>query len=183
MMQSGSTFVSTVTLLLTATISCAAEATTDFGRRNEAFAPSATISPAKRQPGDSAMQEKRANLPALVPPSPAAIGDRRASIAIAETRAKNFLAPDVNRPVSRALPLNAFDHRLAGISPSAGTRQPAFVSKYQGQLASANAVTIGRTPVLKNHGTAQFNRFVFRRDESSPLPASASATPAGGNSR
>jgi hypothetical protein len=127
---------------------------------------------------NSSLQKKRPSFPTLEK-APAAVGERRATVDVAETHPKKILTPDRQQlqPASRSPDLSPLNHQPARISTADDSRKPALVAKYQERLAAANAVSIGRTPALDRGGAGRLNRFVFRHNPPAPLPSPSTAAP------
>lgn len=156
----------------------------DVTQRNADFAPAASILPGKRTPEvDRDLQDRRVGAPTL--DLPRAEAPSRASIDVAETRAKtvrenprNLLAPlpPATSPANR---------RAEALSTSNEVIKPPRVARFQEGLAAAREASRARYPALQGATTAKLNRFVFRKNapDVAPLSAAAVAAPAGGGSR
>jgi hypothetical protein len=167
-------------------IARAADATTpvDYTQRNGPFAPGASIAPEKNAPAiDRAVQDRRIEKPTVAKPA-AAIGQRRAAIEVGESRDKTVRDANVRSPELVNAPRSALNHRAATISPAADLRKPPLVTRYQEEMAAASAHMMAVYPALDRATTAKINRFVFRKNNPEPLPATdgAAATPAAGGS-
>ncbi len=165
-------------------LAAAADATSpvDYTQRNSPFAPAASVTPDKQVPETNAtVQDKRVDKN-VVDKKPAAVGDRRAAIDLTETREKNVREKDSRRPEKVEQPTSAFNHRESRISTADEMKKPPTVSKYQDSLTSASATNMARFPALDGAAGAKINRFVFRKNGSSPSTAldGAPVTPAGG---
>lgn len=162
-----------------------ATAPVDYTQRNQPFAPAATVTPDKKElPRADAVQGKRVEK-TTVDKQPAAVGDRRAPIAVEETRDKNVREKNSSRPETVAQPMNAFNHRDASITTAADTKKPPLVAKYQDSLAAASVSNMARFPALDRATTAKINRFVFRKNapdgaaitQDAPVTRAASGLP------
>lgn len=168
-----------------ATALSAADATSpvDAARRNAPFAPAASVQPATRAPErHDALQEKRVT-PATVDKPAAALGERRAAIDLAETKAKHVIDKDVRAPEpATAREMSAFDGRRADYATATDTAKPPLVARYQDSLAAASASNMARFPAMDGATSAKINRFVFRKNAPEPADAAlsgAAVTPAG----
>ena len=162
-----------------------AEATkpVDYTQRNATFTPAAPVTPENQElPRDNAVQDKRVEKSTIVKP-PAALGDRRAAIAVQEARDKSVREKASTQPAPVEEPKSAFDHREAAISTATDIRKPPLVTKYQASLAAASASNMARFPALARTTTAKINRFVFLKNSPEPTPVTSGAavTPAGGS--
>jgi hypothetical protein len=158
-----------------------ATAPVDYTQRNQPFAPAATVTPEKKElPRADAVQDKRVEK-TTVDKQPAAVGDRRAAVAVEEARDKNVREKNASRPETVEQPMSALNHRDSAITTS-GSKQPALVAKYQEGLAAASASNMARFPALDRATTAKINRFVFRQNgvEDTAVTAGAAVTPAAG---
>jgi hypothetical protein len=159
-----------------------ATAPVDYTQRNQPFAPAATITPEKQDlPRADTVQDKRVEK-ATLDKKPAAVGDRRAPIAIEEARDKNLREKNSSRPETVEQPMNAFNHRDAAITTAADTKKPPLVARYQDSLAAASVSNMARFPALDRATTAKINRFVFRKNapDATAVTADAAVTPAAG---
>jgi hypothetical protein len=161
-----------------------ATAPVDYTQRNAPFAPAATVTPQKKElPRADSVQEKRVEK-AAVDKTAAAVGDRRAAIAVEEARDKNVREKTSSRPESFTQTMSAFNHRDATLTTGADVRKPPMVAKYQDSLTAASASNMARFPALDGATTAKINRFVFRKNapDSTALTGDAPVTPAAGGS-
>ncbi|HVS53624.1 MAG TPA: hypothetical protein VHD62_14815 [Opitutaceae bacterium] len=155
----------------------------DPATRNASFAPAGAPAPVAATPTvDSAVQQKRVPT-SVVEKQPAAVGDRRAPIAIEEARDKTVIEKDSRRPApspaTSTATASAFDHRVAAISVTNDRRQPPLVSKYQDGMVAASAANLARFPAASSATGATINRFVFRHNAPDAAAAPLAATPAG----
>src|SRR5947207_2223812 len=131
MKLSGLVVLASFSLLPGASRAADATSTVDYTQRNVPYAPEASIAPATNAPVvDRAVQDRRVEK-ATVEKVPAALGDRRAAIDVAESREKVMREKDSHRPETVAQPTSAFNHRNAAISTAGDSHQPARVAKYQ----------------------------------------------------
>lgn len=171
----------------------AADATTpiDYTQRNAPFAPAPAAPPPKQSPEVNAtVQRKRVEPPTIEKPA-AALGDRRAPLAVEETRAKTVREKQSRRPEGEEQPISPFNHKPAPLTTDASTTKPATVAKYQDSLAAATpwgpGAASGNTPrfsAADPAAAAKINRFVFRKNPAEPAPSAPGApvTPAAGGS-
>lgn len=155
----------------------------DPATRNATFAPAGTIAPSATSPTvDSVVQQKRVS-PGVIEKSLAAVGDRRAPIAVEEARDKTVLEKNSRSPETSAATstanASAFDHRVAAISVTDNRRQPPLVAKYQDGMVAASAANLARFPAASSATGATINRFVFRHNAPEAAPGPLPATPAG----
>jgi hypothetical protein len=171
----------------------AADATSplDFAQRNEPFAPgNAVTTPKKDSPKtNDSVQQKRVEK-TTIDKKNAPVAERRAPIAIEETREKKIREKDSHRPEVVEQPTSAFNHKQSAYSTSGETTtKPATVAKYQQSMASATpwgpGAAKGNTAVFSATdaaATAKINRFVFRKNptDTSAATDGAKVTPAAG---
>jgi len=178
-------FITLVSLTLTGvTRALAADATSpvDYTQRNTPFAPAGNVTPDKRVPEtNSTVQDKRVERDVL-DKKPAAVGDRRSAVDVTETRDKTIREKESRRPEKVDQPTSTFNHRESRISTADDTKNPPMVSKYQDSLTFASATNMARFPALDGAAGAKINRFVFRKNGSTPSTAldGAPVTPAAG---
>jgi len=151
----------------------------DYTRRNEAFAPAPSVVPDIRRPVESSTLEDDPRSFPVSSPSPGPLEDRRAPIAITETRPKSVARPEPLRPDASAPTMSALDHRRAPISPGTQAVKPPLVEKYQATLSPRGAIRVVRLPALAPDATAAIDRFVFRHNQPVPSPATATAAASG----
>jgi len=151
----------------------------DYSERNNPYAPAASVSPDKRAPQrNDSLQDRRIS-PTVIDQPTAAIGSRQAPIDIAETTAKTLITPASRRPETRAIEMNAFDHRESRFQPDAEQAGPKLAARYQTALTSARATNVTGSLAAGADTTARVNRFVFHRNTATPL-GTTGAVPAGG---
>ena len=182
--------VAGLSLLMGRTAS-ATDATTpvDYTQRNTPFAPAASITPEKKEMArDAAWQNKRVD-PVIVDQPSAAIGDRRATVRVEETRDKLVREKQSTSPAGVEQPMSIFNHRESGIATASDTKKPPTVAKFQNSLTAASASNMARFPALDGGTTARINRFVFRKNGSeasaktaAPITGGASVISAAGGS-
>ena len=147
----------------------------DYTQRNSPFAPAATVTPDKKElPRADAVQEKRVDKTAI-DKKPASVGERRAAIAVEETREKNVREKSTRQPEVVEQPMSRFNHRDSPITTAGDTKKPPTVTKYQDSLAAASASNMARFPALDKATTAKINRFVFLKNSQEPTPITADA--------
>ncbi len=154
----------------------------DYSERNTPYAPAASVSPAKRAPQrNDSLQDRRIS-PAVIDQPTAAIGSRQAPIDLAETTAKTLISPASRRPETRALEMNAFDHRESRFQPDTAQAGPKLATRYQTALTSARATNLTGSPAVGADTTARVNRFVFHRNTATPLGTTGAVSAGGGAS-
>ena len=151
-----------------------ATAPLDYTRRNEAFAPVATIVPERRLPdADRILPSPRRLHPAATEKISATAGDHPAPITVAETRAKRVIEPEVPPPPeAQAKPLSIFNGRKAHIPAAAAFRTLPLAAKYRDRRAAADAASIEQVSLSDRGLLSRINRFVFRKNRPESRPAS-----------
>jgi hypothetical protein len=147
----------------------------DFAQRNETFAPAATVVPDESTPVlRESVQEHRIEQPLVSPPS-ASAGKHLAPVAVAETYVKHVRVPTVTQPRAVTREVSRFNHALAPITSARTAMTTSVASKYQASLAAASAANLARFPALPHSTTAEFNRFVVRKNAPAPNPVTGNA--------
>ncbi len=171
--------------LVLATGGAAADATSpvDPARRNEAFAPGGTVTPARRTPTDEAndsLQARRFGTE-VVPRKESPLDGRRSPLDVQEARPKEVQDKVSTRPQAPQPRRSALDHRPAEIATSQQVTPPK-VARFQESLDAASAANMARFPALDQATTVKLNRFVFRKNppEAGGALPGAPVTPAGG---
>jgi hypothetical protein len=154
----------------------------DYERRNEALAPTASSQLANRADTPAA---KTIVTPSPRPPALRAIGstpaaERAAALRVIEARPKSILARPAKSFGDRAAAREFAGGSPAHYSASDGVKRLPLAGKYQERLSTAKSVHIGRTPVLRRGETASLNRFVFRRNDNASAPVAPQPVVAGG---
>lgn len=154
----------------------------DYTQRNESFAPAAGVQPEKRSPElNRALQDRRV-APSVTNPAGGAPTERRSPIDVVESRDKRVLTLETQKPTVRAPELSPFDHRESRFKTGESAEKPKLVTRYQDAITAANATTQKRSPALGADTTARVNRFVFRRNVTTPAATTGavpgSSTPA-----
>jgi len=132
---------------------------------------------------NEAVQDQRFSAPEKIDRKDAAVGDKRASIDVTETREKTIVdRKDFPKPEVRDREMNRHDGEKSHIQPE-GDQIKKFdtVSKYQDGMADAKNSTFKRQPTLEKRTTFEkLNRFVFQRNGPGSGDGTSAVTPAAG---
>lgn len=150
----------------------------EYAERNTPYAPAATVTPSKKTPETNATLQERRVTPNVVPQSSTPAAERRAPTDITETREKNLITPDSRRPEFKKPELNAYDHRPSKYQPDTEHEKPKLVERYRTNVSADTLTHQGRFTAADPTANARINRFIFRRNVSTPTGA-PSVTSAG----
>ena len=150
----------------------------EYAERNTPFAPAATVTPSKKTPETNATLQERRVTPNVVPQASTPAAERRAPTDINETREKNLITPDSQRPEFKTPERNAYDHRTSKYQPDTEHENPKLVERYRTNVSADTLTHQGRFTAADPATNARINRFIFRRNVATPTGA-PSVTPAG----
>jgi len=154
----------------------------EYAERNTPFAPAASVTPSKKTPETNAALQERRVTPNVVPQPSTTTAERRAATDVSETREKNLITTDSHRPDFKTPERNAYDHRPSKYQPDTEHEKPKLVERYRTNVSADTLTHQGRFTAADPTANARINRFIFRRNVSTPTGApsitSAGSAPA-----
>lgn len=167
---------------LVATRAADATSPVDYTDRNARFKTGDQVKPETNRPKVVDDVQQRRVEPARIEKQPAAVGERRASIDLAETRDKVVHEKNVRPPDKIEVEKSRYDQQRSRFSTANDTKKPPTVTRYQESLTAASATNMARFPAMSTATTAKINRFVFRKNAGEPSNAAqgAKVVPAAG---
>lgn len=165
----------------------------DPAQRNEALAPTPESADTRLSPNrpsnqrtflrNEVVQDQRFVAPEQIERKDAAVGGKRSSIDVTETREKTVIdRKEFPKPDVRDRQLNRHDGELSRIQPKGDMiKSYDTVSKYQDRMADAKNSAFQRQPTLeKRTSFEKLNRFVFQRNGPGSGDGQSVVTPAAG---
>jgi hypothetical protein len=165
----------------------------DVSKRNESLAPTPDSADTRLSPQresnqrsffrNEVVQDQRFSVPESFERKDAAVGDKRSSIDVTETREKTIIdRKEFPKPDVRDREMNRHDGEKSYIQPQGDMiRTFDTVSKYQDGMADAKNSTFKRQVSLEKRTTFEkLNRFVFQRNGPGSGDGTSAVTPAAG---